>query len=138
MKSRNYKRRFTRNHNNQDRDRESTSNYEYNVHVGSKMYQKAVQCKAKYLEMAKESFTSGDRVQGETFMQHADHYARILNEAHEIQKANRQNHIAKAENESGQNQDISQNSDEINTSEIESNDTTDHSIAIEEQIAENV
>lgn len=76
----------------------STNNSEYNVVLGSKQYHKALQMKAKYNEMAKESFSLGDRVQGESFLQYADHYSRIINEAQRISKLSK-SHVKEANSE---------------------------------------
>ncbi|MBN8828672.1 MAG: DUF4167 domain-containing protein [Sphingobacteriia bacterium] len=59
---------------------------EYNVFLGSKQYQKAIQTRSRCLELAKESASSGDKVKAEEYLQCADHYSRIINEAHEINK----------------------------------------------------
>jgi len=137
MKSRNFKKKFTRN-NNERTQQENVSKYEYNVQVGSKMYQKAQQCKAKYLEMAKESFSGGDRVMGETYLQHADHYARILNEAHQIQKDNQKNHQHSANTpiESPANQ-ITENSDEISTDLTKDDESIDLKLEKNNSISDN-
>ena len=37
----------------------------------------------KYCSLARGAMTAGDKVSAENFMQHADHYARILGEFHE-------------------------------------------------------
>lgn len=45
----------------------------------------------KYLNQAREAISSGDRVAAENFLQHADHFNRLLNE----QKESRQHHEQK-------------------------------------------
>lgn len=42
---------------------------------------KAEQSQEKYLQMAKDALSGGDRVLAENYYQHADHYARIIIEA---------------------------------------------------------
>ncbi len=64
------------------------------VGVGSKPYQKAVQLRDKYRELAREALVSGDRVTAEGHYQYADHYNRIINAAHEIEEE-RSNHTTK-------------------------------------------
>lgn len=41
--------------------------------------QKAKQAKEKYLNLAREALSSGDRVEAESYFQHADHYTRVMN-----------------------------------------------------------
>ena len=53
---------------------------------GGKLYQKAIQSRDKYRELAREALVSGDRVAAENFHQHADHYGRIINSAHEAEQ----------------------------------------------------
>jgi hypothetical protein len=55
------------------------------VFVGSKTFQRASQTRDRYLELAKEAATMGDRITAESYYQHADHYARIVNSAKENQ-----------------------------------------------------
>lgn len=38
----------------------------------------------KYLALAKDSAASGDRILSESYMQHAEHYQRIINEWNEV------------------------------------------------------
>ncbi|CAO5679220.1 MAG: hypothetical protein HEEMFOPI_01244 [Holosporales bacterium] len=40
----------------------------------------------KYLNLARDSASSGDRVQAENYLQHADHFNRLLNEQKEIKQ----------------------------------------------------
>lgn len=138
MKSRNFKKKFTRNNNERTQQQDTVSKYEYNVQIGSKMYQKAQQCKSKYLEMAKESFSGGDRVMGETYLQHADHYARILNEAHQIQKDNQKNHQQhnNSATESSLNP-IGENSDEISTDLTKDDDMANLKLEKNNSISDN-
>jgi hypothetical protein len=46
----------------------------------------------KYLSLARDAQTSGDRVASENFLQHAEHYQRILITATAAQEQSRQNH----------------------------------------------
>ena len=56
------------------------------VGIGGKIYQKALQSRDKYRELAREALVSGDRVAAESHFQHADHYNRIISEAHEAEE----------------------------------------------------
>ncbi|HCU06552.1 MAG TPA: hypothetical protein DIC42_03095 [Holosporales bacterium] len=42
----------------------------------------------KFLNQAREAMSSGDRSQSENYLQHADHFNRLLNEQKDIQKLN--------------------------------------------------
>lgn len=54
--------------------------------IGGKIYQKALQSRDKYRELAREALVSGDRVTAESHFQHADHYNRIISAAHEAEE----------------------------------------------------
>jgi hypothetical protein len=56
------------------------------VTVGSKLYQQAVQRSEHYVGKAKDAMSSGDRFAAEGFLQHADHYGRIILEANELNR----------------------------------------------------
>lgn len=55
-------------------------NYESNGPEG-RVRGNAAQVYEKYLQLARDAQSGGDRVLGESFMQHAEHYYRILNES---------------------------------------------------------
>lgn len=57
---------------------------ESEVVSGGKNYQKAIQSRDKYRELAREALVSGDRVAAEGYFQHADHYNRIIIAAQEL------------------------------------------------------
>lgn len=67
-------------------NRTEHDNDESEVVTGGKAYQKAVQSRDRYKEMAREALVSGDRVTAENYHQHADHYSRIINAAHEAEQ----------------------------------------------------
>ncbi len=50
----------------------------------------AHQVHEKYLALARDAASSGDRVMAENLLQHADHYYRVLNEAAEANRDQRQ------------------------------------------------
>lgn len=56
------------------------SNFESNGPDG-KVRGNATQVHEKYLSMAREAASSGDRIMAETLYQHAEHYYRVLNES---------------------------------------------------------
>jgi hypothetical protein len=67
-------------------NRTDNENDDNEVAMGGKTYQKAVQARDRYREMAREALVSGDRVAAENYHQHADHYGRIINAAHEAEQ----------------------------------------------------
>ncbi len=52
----------------------------------------------KYQAMARDAFLAGDRVAGESYSQHSEHYVRILGEAQRQKEQVRQEQQAAAEN----------------------------------------
>ena len=70
-------RNFSRNgSNNKHRNGKKPSRQQANP---QQTLQKAKQAKEKYLSLAREALASGDRVEAESFFQHADHYTRVIN-----------------------------------------------------------
>ena len=69
----------------------------------------------KYNDLAREASSSGDKILSENYLQHADHFTRILNEQENYKK------LKFAENKSTENasetQELSHKSEEINTEE---------------------
>ncbi|MBK3778034.1 DUF4167 domain-containing protein, partial [Azospirillum brasilense] len=51
----------------------------------------AWQVHEKYLALARDASSSGDRVQAENYMQHAEHYFRIINQIQESENRQRGN-----------------------------------------------
>jgi hypothetical protein len=68
--------------NNRNRSRKYNNNNRYGRGGdNSPRARKQVQAtREKYLNMAKEALSSGERVDAEFYFQHADHYTRVLNE----------------------------------------------------------
>ena len=65
----------------------------------------------KYQSLARDAQLSGDRVAGEAFQQHAEHYLRVLNEATREQNERREAHEA----QQAQRRENQQNSQNQNT-----------------------
>ena len=67
----------------------------------------------KYNDLAREALSNGDKILSENYLQHADHFTRILNEQENYKK------LKFAENKSTENtpetQELSSKSDEINS-----------------------
>ncbi len=69
----------------------------------------------KYLKLAKEAFSSGDRVQSEYYNQFADHYSRIMIENGFFNENSFENNES---NESTENKVVAQNDDNENISSL--------------------
>jgi hypothetical protein len=65
----------------------------------------------KYLQLARDANSSGDRVQAENYLQHAEHYYRIMMAAQAHQAANMQNG-QQGQNGAGQNGNVAQNGEQ--------------------------
>ena len=69
----------------------------------------------KYNDLAREASSNGDKILSENYLQHADHFTRILNEQENYKKikfaANKSNEILT------ESQELSDKSEEINTEE---------------------
>ncbi len=48
----------------------------------------------KYNDLAREALSNGDKILSENYLQHADHFTRILNEREAIKKENISNNIS--------------------------------------------
>ena len=53
----------------------------------------------KYNDLAREASSSGDKILSENYLQHADHFTRILNEQESFRKAKYADNDNKAEND---------------------------------------
>jgi hypothetical protein len=76
--NKNYK--FRKPNNSQSRPSRFSNNTdtEHYVNVGDNAYKNAVKARDKYLLLAREAYSSGDRIAAESFYQHADHYERTI------------------------------------------------------------
>ena len=54
--------------------------------------QNAAKLVDKYNNLAREALSSGDKILSENYLQHADHFSRILN-THELNKTNDENNV---------------------------------------------
>ena len=100
----------------------------------------AIQVNEKYLALANDASTSGDRIKAEGFFQHAEHYYRVFMNANggiDPRKAsseesiakepdmNRLKEIKKDENQMTPSEDIKNNNDIINVEKDNSNNEDD-------------
>ena len=95
----------------------------------------------KYLKMAKESFSAGDRIQSEYYYQFTDHYYRLMVELginledDESQEDNKTNEISNSDDSSNENIELEENNKSDNTSKNdEIKESTDDDIESIESI----
>ena len=65
----------------------------------------------KYLSLARDAQTTGDRVMSENFLQHAEHYQRLLMQATAQQEQNRQSQAESGQDSDGEDGDSRDNRD---------------------------
>ena len=70
----------------------------------------------KYNDLAREASSNGDKILSENYLQHADHFTRILNERESFKKEKM--HENKLENIEGSSKDIQETSEEFSKSSI--------------------
>jgi len=75
----------------------------------------------KYNELAREAMSNGDKILSENYMQHADHFARILN-SQEILKDKNANIPSRVEANKDDDSQTELNNQENNSSQIEVKD----------------
>ena len=83
------------------------SNTEFR-HRNPRNNQNASKLVDKYNNLAREALSSGDKILSENYLQHADHFSRILN-TQELSKTNDQNNVIE--------QDFKKNADEKGAAE---------------------
>ena len=95
----------------------------------------------KYLKMAKESFSAGDRIQSEYYYQFTDHYYRLMVELginledDESQEDNKTNEISNSDDSSNENIELEESKKSDNTSKNgEIKESTDDDIESIESI----
>ena len=113
---RGYRKRSLNGHKNQN---EFNSNHEFRHRNPGRNNQNAAKLIEKYNNLAREALSSGDKILSENYLQHADHFSRIL----DIQELNKINNTG--------NNVIEQNF--VNNSE----DNKSGSLKIKEQTIEN-
>ena len=99
---RNFRRRTLNGHKNQS---EFNSNSDFRHRNPGRNNQNAGKLIDKYNNLAREALSSGDKILSENYLQHADHFSRILN-LQEVNKSNEEkNNIIE--------QSFSKNSDDV-------------------------
>ena len=81
---------------------------------GFRNYQNAEKLVEKYNALAKEALSSGDKILSENYLQHADHFTRIVDEKALVKSQSQNNTVTS-------NDEISKNS-ELETSNVSSQD----------------
>ena len=82
-------RNFHRRSNDNDKIRLTQSSFQNSrVKNGFKSYQSAEKLLERYKVLAKEALSSGDRILSENYLQHVDHFSRIISDRNLNQKEN--------------------------------------------------
>ena len=84
---RNFRKRSLNGHKNQN---DFNSNLEFRHRNPGRNNQNAAKLIEKYNNLAREALSTGDKILSENYLQHADHFSRILR-AQEINKMNNEN-----------------------------------------------
>ena len=114
---RNFRKRSSNGHKNQS---DFTSNSDFRHRNPGRNNQNAAKLVDKYNNLAREALSSGDKILSENYLQHADHFSRIL----ALQEANKSNdqknnvieqNFSKNSKEVLDDKDNTSNSENINT-----------------------
>ena len=73
----------------------------------------------KYNDLAREALSNGDKILSENYLQHADHFTRILNEREVFKKE--KSLVSKSESMSDSNSEIVESSQDISKNSVEEN-----------------
>lgn len=76
----------------------------------------------KYLNQAREAMSSGDRIAAENFLQHADHFNRLLNEQKEIRQQHDNRRVPQKDHSSTSNAEGSESTSDENKSPLNDSD----------------
>ena len=86
---RNFRKRSLNGHKNQN---DFNSNSDFRHRNPGRNNQNAAKLVDKYNNLAREALSSGDKILSENYLQHADHFSRILS-LQEINKKNKKNNV---------------------------------------------
>ena len=106
---RNFRKRSLHVHKNQG---EFSSNSEFRHRNPGRNNQNAAKLVDKYNNLAREALSSGDKILSENYLQHADHFSRILS-LQEINKSHDEKNNIIEQNFSNNNKDVLENKDNI-------------------------
>jgi hypothetical protein len=111
---RNYRKRLNNGHKNQN---DFNSNSDFRHRNSGRNNQNAAKLVDKYNNLAREALSSGDKILSENYLQHADHFSRVLS-MQEISKNLDEKNRNLDEKNNVIEKDFKKNSDEINTKSI--------------------
>ncbi len=100
---------------------EFNNNHDFKRKNPGKNNQNAGKLIDKYNELAREALSNGDKILSENYMQHADHFARILN-SQEILKDKNVNIPSREEKNKDNNTNAEISNEENNSSQLEVKD----------------
>ena len=100
---------------------EFNNNHDFKRKNPGKNNQNAGKLIDKYNELAREALSNGDKILSENYMQHADHFARILN-SQEILKDKNVNIPSREEKNKDNNTNTEISNEENNSSQLEVKD----------------
>tara|TARA_B100000989_G_scaffold297505_1_gene283453 strand:+ start:1025 stop:1423 length:399 start_codon:yes stop_codon:yes gene_type:complete len=106
---RNFRRRSLNGHKNQG---ELNSNSEFRIRNQGRNNQNASKLIEKYNNLAREALSSGDKILSENYLQHADHFSRVLS-LNEINKSNEEKNNIIEQNFSKSSKDITEKKNSI-------------------------
>ena len=104
---RNFRKRSLHVHKNQG---EFSSNSDFRHRNPGRNNQNAAKLVDKYNNLAREALSSGDKISSENYLQHADHFSRILS-LQEINKSNDEKNNIIEQNFSNNKKDVLENKD---------------------------
>ena len=100
---RNFRKRLINGHKNQN---DFNSNNDFRHRNSGRNNQNAAKLVDKYNNLAREALSSGDKILSENYLQHADHFSRVLSMQEISKNLDEKNNV------------IKKNSDEINTKTV--------------------
>ena len=110
---RNFRKRLINGHKNQN---DFNSNNDFRHRNSGRNNQNAAKLVDKYNNLAREALSSGDKILSENYLQHADHFSRVLSMQEISKNLDEKNNVIE--------KDFKKNSDEINT-KLVSTDTVE-------------
>ena len=80
----------------------------------------------KYNDLAREASSNGDKILSENYLQHADHFTRVLNERESFKKEKMQEN--KVENIEGLSKEIKDTSEELSKNSLVNENKNEHKV----------
>ena len=103
---RNFRKRLIKPHKNQN---EFNSNIDFRHRNSGRNNQNAAKLIEKYNDLAREAQSNGDKILSENYLQHADHFARILNSQEQSKVVNLNINSSEQNSEEKANEVITEN-----------------------------